>query len=788
MVIPEGAQVHVVDDWGVTARVGATAEATPEDGAADAVAVAVAMLMGSHTVAANTISHTGATVHRGKPKTDDVASGAQRQPQPEQCQIDSTSPSTKSRHARKFTESKSPQIESRSSSMHQSCTPERSEGVPWPRPWPTPESERKRVVVEVANRTETSNTILHSENNLHEIKPDFDIIASPVHSQMEQSGRAVIDSVSHLEDIEAKRQNDDVGSQVQNQAVNALPSNSLQKHEVQPTNRRNDAQRSTHQNSEASVETSAQTAAASAESVKDATSKTIESEIVSDFWRLPINALDYSEDDSATLQMQGKLESLEEQPLLVPQMARPEPTEAHDTAASQMLTETMSLEKESTERIEAPNTAAVQVQTVAWQEKAAVHIPKHAGKTSLEEKPFVIAPRPRVPCIRIPEEAPAGVTMERRTSPREIRPSPREVPEDPENFAVQYGLDSRALRGLMSLSPEEQHVVMALVAHQPGSNPSATSWLKVKMAKEKPNRAKLEYLFISLDGPCLAALAALPSETQEAVAMKMGDPTRCRNISAFVWAEVKTKSSPRTPRPAELSVLPVIANEVAEAGGGPLDDRALVALSKLTPECRSWVLSQINPRTCRNPSAFVCAKIRSSGLQPGMPPPGGEGPQGTPRAPQGPAFSSQSPRTPSTLVPCAQEADTAGRRLASFLARYALDLLSSRALMELGGAEQEITMGLADWELRSNDGDPSLIVNSKVRLVLNDRDEAERQYLQVKQELDVLKRRSSEKNEAPLMGKGFKTYGTSQIACTASPQGRRAGQGVMVPPRRIGGA
>eukprot|EP00746_Dinoflagellata_sp_MGD_P026540 gnl/MRDRNA2_/MRDRNA2_162566_c0_seq1.p1 gnl/MRDRNA2_/MRDRNA2_162566_c0~~gnl/MRDRNA2_/MRDRNA2_162566_c0_seq1.p1 ORF type:complete len:526 (-),score=95.29 gnl/MRDRNA2_/MRDRNA2_162566_c0_seq1:70-1464(-) len=426
-------------------------------------------------------------------------------------------------------------------------------------------------------------------------------------------------------------------------------------------------------------------------------------------------------------------------------------------------------------------------------EEAVVVPPRvQAEIVSLEDKSAVLASRPRLPVIRIPEEAPMAVGMERRASPRELRTTPRELPEDPDSFAVQYGLDSRALRGLMSLAPEDQHVVMALVAHQPGSNPSATSWLKVKLAKERPNRAKLEYLFINLDGPCLAALAALPPETQEAVAMKMGDPTRCRNLSAFVWAEVKTKSSPRTPRPSELSLLPTVASEVAAAGCGSLDERALGALAKLTPECRSWVLSQINPRTCRNPSAFVCAKIRSSGLQPGMSPPVGETPRGTPRGAQGPIYPSQSPRSQGTPVPCtqeryqvpgAQEADIAGRRLASFLARHALDLLSSRALMELGGPEQEITMGLADWELRSG-GDPSVNVNSKVRLVLNDRDEAERQYLNVKDEVNALPRKLAGNREASLTGKGFKTYAANQIESTPSPQGRRAGP-VTVPPRKI---
>lgn len=181
--------------------------------------------------------------------------------------------------------------------------------------------------------------------------------------------------------------------------------------------------------------------------------------------------------------------------------------------------------------------------------------------------------------------------------------------ETADSFSASMSLDSGAIRGLMSLSSEEQRVVMFLVSQNPGSNPSATTWAKVKMIHERPAQARLEYLRAHLDDQCLDALRQLPMAMQEQVAMKIGDSSRYRNLSAFVWAEVKALNPSRFSNSEAAEVLPDLVQEAA-GYGYVLDNRALCAMSQLAPDCRSWVLSQINPKTCRNPSAFVCSKIR----------------------------------------------------------------------------------------------------------------------------------------------------------------------------------
>merc|ERR1719265_1621125 len=91
--------------------------------------------------------------------------------------------------------------------------------------------------------------------------------------------------------------------------------------------------------------------------------------------------------------------------------------------------------------------------------------------------------------------------------------------------------------------------------------------------------------------------------------MRVGDLSRCRNLSAFVWAEVKSVSSAEPPTPRSQDSLSAIAT-MARAGGYKLDDRACRALAQLSQDTQIWILSQVSPKTCRNPSAFVCSKIQ----------------------------------------------------------------------------------------------------------------------------------------------------------------------------------
>ncbi|CAE8627111.1 unnamed protein product, partial [Polarella glacialis] len=64
----------------------------------------------------------------------------------------------------------------------------------------------------------------------------------------------------------------------------------------------------------------------------------------------------------------------------------------------------------------------------------------------------------------------------------------------------------------------------------------------VRKMQAFPNQVKLEYLMRHLDERCLGGLQALSRQDQETVAGQV-DVTRCRNLSAFVWSQIRAAQS-----------------------------------------------------------------------------------------------------------------------------------------------------------------------------------------------------------------------------------------------------
>lgn len=99
-------------------------------------------------------------------------------------------------------------------------------------------------------------------------------------------------------------------------------------------------------------------------------------------------------------------------------------------------------------------------------------------------------------------------------------------------------LDQRAQQSLSELSPEEQHIVLSLVQQQRCNNPSAVAWSKVKKIRENPTEIKMEFLSKVIDKNSMEALSKLDASTQAQVLDNV-NVTKCRNLSAVVWSQVK---------------------------------------------------------------------------------------------------------------------------------------------------------------------------------------------------------------------------------------------------------
>lgn len=197
------------------------------------------------------------------------------------------------------------------------------------------------------------------------------------------------------------------------------------------------------------------------------------------------------------------------------------------------------------------------------------------------------------------------------------------------------GVDGRAQEAISSLDPSEQQMVIALVQRKPCRNISAVVWSMVKLAREKPNEAKLEYCRTVLDSTALASLESLPLPQQDAVLSKV-DFANCRNLSAMVWSRVKAQGAQSLSRLGGISLPPppthgmmqgqMFSAPLAGATGASmlggcfgsgrgdeilaeLDDRCLEKFRELRQEQQLDILESV-PANCRNVSAFVWSKVK----------------------------------------------------------------------------------------------------------------------------------------------------------------------------------
>mmetsp|Transcript_101910 Transcript_101910/g.287588 ORF Transcript_101910/g.287588 Transcript_101910/m.287588 type:complete len:424 (-) Transcript_101910:166-1437(-) len=202
---------------------------------------------------------------------------------------------------------------------------------------------------------------------------------------------------------------------------------------------------------------------------------------------------------------------------------------------------------------------------------------------------------------------------------------------------LRWALDANADKALSDFSQEDQLIIMGLVAKQNPRNPSAVAWSMVKLMRERPDEARFEYFRAVLDAEALAALESMPPHEMASIFSRVPIST-CRNISAFIWSMIKPRLTPSTPSgagtvtpvqvppPPRAVVPPPMATprqpvvESAVAGGNAvdpvamsglhLDERCLAALHQLSMNEQLAVLSDIDPNTCRNPSAYVWSKIQ----------------------------------------------------------------------------------------------------------------------------------------------------------------------------------
>lgn len=103
---------------------------------------------------------------------------------------------------------------------------------------------------------------------------------------------------------------------------------------------------------------------------------------------------------------------------------------------------------------------------------------------------------------------------------------------------IHYPIDDGAARALQGLSPEDQFVACKLVEKQKPRNPSAVAWSICKLVRDKPTKAKLEYLRHVIDDNASVALDRLEPDVLEQLLSK-AELSRIKNMSAFVWSRVK---------------------------------------------------------------------------------------------------------------------------------------------------------------------------------------------------------------------------------------------------------
>eukprot|EP00441_Pelagodinium_beii_P027023 CAMPEP_0197657330 /NCGR_PEP_ID=MMETSP1338-20131121/44561_1 /TAXON_ID=43686 ORGANISM="Pelagodinium beii, Strain RCC1491" /NCGR_SAMPLE_ID=MMETSP1338 /ASSEMBLY_ACC=CAM_ASM_000754 /LENGTH=456 /DNA_ID=CAMNT_0043233677 /DNA_START=54 /DNA_END=1421 /DNA_ORIENTATION=+ len=126
---------------------------------------------------------------------------------------------------------------------------------------------------------------------------------------------------------------------------------------------------------------------------------------------------------------------------------------------------------------------------------------------------------------------------------------------DLDSFRDQFDIDESCFRGLADLPPGDQQIVMDVVETKGPSNPSAFTWSLVRKMKDPlaAGGQKLEYLNRRIDDKCKESLGRLPRSAQEKVA-SLVDISTCRNLSAFVFSQIKAVQSNPNLAPARGSV------------------------------------------------------------------------------------------------------------------------------------------------------------------------------------------------------------------------------------------
>jgi len=246
---------------------------------------------------------------------------------------------------------------------------------------------------------------------------------------------------------------------------------------------------------------------------------------------------------------------------------------------------------------------------------------------------------------------------------------------DLDSFKDQFNLDEPCFRGLSELPPGDQMIVIDVVTNKECNNPSAYTWSMVRKMKDPygASATKLEYLQRNLDDKCKDALSKLPRQAQEKVASQV-DISTCRNLSAFVFTQIRSVQSAaptgpsvvaprfrpapslqmsaavdrgrsRSPFGASLASMSTeglmaqmheIQQELASRGERPsrqagpqshggaglqmdahnfamrvgLDEGANKALSSLDPEGQRLAVYQVEKQAARNPSAVTWQAVK----------------------------------------------------------------------------------------------------------------------------------------------------------------------------------
>eukprot|EP00747_Dinoflagellata_sp_TGD_P122718 gnl/TRDRNA2_/TRDRNA2_173677_c3_seq1.p1 gnl/TRDRNA2_/TRDRNA2_173677_c3~~gnl/TRDRNA2_/TRDRNA2_173677_c3_seq1.p1 ORF type:complete len:519 (+),score=98.03 gnl/TRDRNA2_/TRDRNA2_173677_c3_seq1:67-1557(+) len=149
------------------------------------------------------------------------------------------------------------------------------------------------------------------------------------------------------------------------------------------------------------------------------------------------------------------------------------------------------------------------------------------------------------------------------------------------DFAARLGLDAKVMEAIADLSPEAQHIVRGLVDKKVATKridkPSAYCWSIVKLVRDSPAEAKLDYLRQEVDEKAFEALDKLPEEVQNSILSSI-DVSTSRNVSALIWSMVKKQlnGGPVESREAPRKIVPLPRPSYYEDTGGKLAQGDLI--------------------------------------------------------------------------------------------------------------------------------------------------------------------------------------------------------------------